>query len=105
MVLTKKQLSKKILAIAVAIATAVAFMPMFGTFAYAANETYTLDSPKTIPDQVWNDNELPDLNSVAELAEIAVKTNGGATLTLQRGTDFTVVATTGKVTTNASAKF
>jgi len=104
-VLTTKQLSKKILAIALSIATMVAFMPMFGSFAYAANETYTLESPKTIPDQVWNNDQLPDLNSVDELAEITVKTSDNATLTLKRGTDFTVVAKTGEVTNSAEAEF
>jgi hypothetical protein len=84
-VLTTKQLSKKILAIALSIATMVAFMPIFGNFAYAAG--YDYHTTVAIPDQTWT-GEFPDLTKVDELAAITVEDG----LVLERGTDYDVKA-------------
>ena len=84
MVLEKKQLSKKILAIALSIATMVAFMPMFGNFAYAAT-AYTVAQPESL-ELEYTDGQIPDLSS--ELATIVL--NDGTTL--KYGKDFTAEA-------------
>jgi len=90
----KKQLSKKILAIAASIAIAVAFMPMFGNFAYAASDedTYVVTSPTNV--EVEYTGQEPDLSQVDDLAQITVQNvaDPSKTATLTRGEDYEVAA-------------
>jgi len=98
-VLTKKQLSKKILAIALSIATMVAFMPMFGNFAYAADEyDYTVTSPTSVTKTYTG--EALSISS-EDLPTITIDTGA----VLHYGTDFTASVSTNDVTDDGQVFF